>query len=175
MTAALLTKGTKTRSAEEIAREVEALGATLQSSAQWDATSISLNVMSANLPKALGYMADVSRNPVFLKEEVERLRAQNLDALQVAMHDPGELARFVAARVLFGSAPYGHNLGGTPASLQRITRIDIFSFHKRYYAPKNAILVFGGDITPEKAFALAQEKFGGWSGGQAIPLPATRH
>ncbi|HJT16110.1 MAG TPA: pitrilysin family protein [Thermoanaerobaculia bacterium] len=164
MTASLLTKGTKTRTAEQIARDVEALGATLDSGAMWDASAVSLNVMSSNLSKALGYMADVVLNPVFKKEEVERLRAQNLDALQVAMRDPGELARFVAARVLFGSTPYGHNLGGTPESLKRITQTDILAFHKRYYRPKNAILVFGGDVTPDRAFALAQEKFGSWSG-----------
>ena len=175
MTASLLTKGTKTRTAEQIARGVEALGATLQSSGGWDASSVSLNVMSPNLAKALGYVTDVVRNPVFSNEEIERLRAQNVDALQVAMHDPGELARFVAARVLFGAAPYGHNVGGTPASLQRIKKIDIASFHKRYYAPNNAILVFGGDIAPDKAFALAQEKFGSWSGSVSTAPPATRH
>jgi zinc protease len=169
MTASLLTKGTRTRSAEQIARGVEALGATLQSGGGWDASNISLNVMSANLSRGMGYLADVVRNPAFANDEIERLRAQNLDALQVAMHDPGELAGFVATRILFGSAPYGHNVGGTPASLQRIKKTDIASFHKRYYAPKNAILVFGGDVAPAKAFALAEQLFGSWSGGQAIP------
>ncbi|HUJ14840.1 MAG TPA: pitrilysin family protein [Thermoanaerobaculia bacterium] len=176
MTASLLTKGTTTRSAEEIASDVEALGATLDSSAMWDASAVSLNVMSTNLPKALGSMADVVRNPVFKNGEIERLRSQNLDALEVAMHDPGELAGFVASRVLFGAASYGHNLGGTPASLKRITRTDIVSFHKRYYVPKNAILVFGGDVAPERAFELAQEQFGSWSGApRTHPPPATRY
>jgi len=168
MTASLLTKGTKTRSAEEIAREVEALGATLSSGSGWDSSTISLNVMSSNLPAAFGYLADVVRNPSFKKDEIDRLRAQNMDALQVAMADPGELAGMAAARVLFGPAPYGHNLGGTPASLKRIKRTDIVEFHQRYYAPRNAILVFGGDVAPEKAFALAEQKFGTWSGGQTI-------
>jgi len=174
MTASLLTKGTRTRSAEEIARGVEALGATLQSGGGWDASNISLNVMSTNLPKAMGYLADVVRNPAFANDEIERLRTQNLDALQVAMHDPGELAGFVATRVLFASAPYGHNLGGTPASLQRIKKTDIVSFHKRYYAPKNAILVFGGDVAPAKAFALAEQLFGSWTGSASTSPPATR-
>lgn len=168
MTASLLTKGTKTRSAEEIAREVEALGATLTSGGGWDASTISLNVMSSNLSAAFGYLADVVRNPVFKKDEIERLRAQDLDALQVSMHDPGDLAGFVAARVLFGPAPYGHNLGGTPSSLKRIKRTDIVEFHQRHYSPKNAILVFGGDIAPDKAYALAEQRFGTWSGGQTI-------
>jgi zinc protease len=174
MTASLLTKGTKTRSAEEIARGVDALGATLQSGAGWDASNISLNVMSANLPKAMTYLADVVRNPAFAKDEIERLRTQNLDALQVAMHDPGELARFVAARILFGTTPYGHNAGGTLTSLPRIKESEIVSFHKLYYAPKNAILVFGGDVAPAKAFALAEQLFGSWSGAASMSPPATR-
>src|SRR5204862_7704053 len=116
-------------------------------------------------PKALSYVADTVRNPVFASDEIERLRAQNLDALQVAMHQPRALAGFVATRVVFGAGPYGHNLGGTPESLQRIKRADIISFHSKYYHPNNAILVFGGDIMPEKAFALAEQNFGAWKKG----------
>ncbi len=99
MTASLLTKGTKTRSAVQIARGVEALGATLESAGAWDNSFVSLDVMSSNLPKALGYVADIVRNPVFANDEIERLRAQNLDALQVAMHQPRALAGFVATRI----------------------------------------------------------------------------
>ena len=175
MAASLLTKGTKTRSAAQIARGVEALGATLESGAMWDASFVSVNVMSTNLPKALGYVGDVVRNPTFANEEIERLRAQNLDALQVAMHEPSELARFVAARVLFGPAPYGHNLGGTPESLPRIKRNDIVRFHRDYYNPNNAILIFGGDIAPEKAFSLAEQLFGSWQHSATKSPPATRH
>lgn len=169
VTASLLTKGTKTRSAVEIARDIEALGANLDSGAMWDASTVSVNGMSSNLPKALGIMSDVVLHPVFAPDELERLRKQDIDALQEAMADPGEVARFVAARVLFDSTPYGHNLGGTPQSLQRIKRDDVVDFHQRYYQPANAVLVFGGDVTPERAFALAEEFFGSWPrGGEAI-------
>src|SRR5262249_25443048 len=122
-----------------------------------------------------GYLADVVRNPVFKKDEIERLRAQDLDALEVSLRDPADLAGFVAARVLFGPAPYGHNSGGTPASLKRIKRADIIAFHQRYYARKNAILVFGGDIAPEKAFALAEQKLGAWSTAATPSAAATRN
>ncbi|HEX9493987.1 MAG TPA: pitrilysin family protein, partial [Thermoanaerobaculia bacterium] len=159
MTASLLTKGTKTHNAVQIARGVEALGAALESGGAWDDSFVSLNVMSSNLPKALGFVSDIVRNPVFASDEIERLRAQNLDALQVAMHEPNALAKFVAARVVFGDTPYGHNLGGTPESLQRIKREDIVGFHRAHYHPNNTILVFGGDITPERAFALAEQNF----------------
>jgi len=172
MTASLLTKGTKTRNAVQIARGVEALGAALESGAAWDNSFVTLNVMSSNLPKALGFVSDIVRNPVFANDEIERLRAQNLDALQVAMHEPRALVKFIAARVVFGDTPYGHNLGGTPESLRRIRRADIVAFHRAHYHPNNAVLVFGGDIAPERAFALAETELGSWKSGGQRPSAA---
>lgn len=161
-TASLLTKGTTTRTAEQIARGVEALGATLDTGAGWDQSSADLNVMSSKLSQAMAFMADVVRHPTFKQDEIDRLRQQNIDALSVAMKQPGRLASFVMAHVIFGDRPYGHNLGGTLQSLAAIKRDDIVAFHRNYYRPDNAILVMGGDITPAKAFATAQELFGGW-------------
>lgn len=161
-TASLLSKGTTTRSAEEIARGVEALGATMDTGAGWDDSYGDLDVMSSKLPAAMAFLADVVRHPTFKQEEIDRLRKQNIDALSVAMKQPGRLANFVMTHVIFGDRPYGHNLGGTPESLARIKRDDIVAFHRDYYRPDNAILVIGGDIAPAKAFATAQELLGGW-------------
>jgi zinc protease len=102
------------------------------------------------------------RHPTFKQDEIDRLRQQNVDALSVAMKQPGRLASFVMAHAIFGNSPYGHNLGGTPQSLTAIKRDDVVAFHRNYYRPDNAILVLGGDVSPAKAFATAQELFGGW-------------
>jgi len=172
-TASLLSKGTTTRSAEQIARGVEALGATLDTGAGWDDSYVDLDVLSSKLPAAMGFMADVVRHPTFKQEEIDRLRQQNIDGLRVAMKQPGRLASFVMTHVIFGEGPYGHNLGGTPESLARIKRDDIVKFHRDRYRPDHAILVIGGDITPAKAFATAQELFGGWkpaTGSHPLPL-----
>ena len=169
-TASLLTKGTTTKSAEQIARGVEALGATLETGAGWDESSADVSVMSSKLAQALGFLADVVRHPTFKQEEIDRLRQQNVDALSVAMKQPGRLASFVMSRAIFGTTAYGHYLGGTPQSLTRIKRDDIVAFHRNYYRPDNAILVLGGDIAPAKAFATAQVLFGGWK-----PAPNSHH
>jgi zinc protease len=172
-TASLLTKGTTTKSAEQIARGIEALGATLETGAGWDESSADVSVMSSKLPQALGFLADVVRHPTFKQEEIDRLRQQNVDALSVAMKQPGRLASFVMSRAIFGTTPYGHYLGGTPQSLTRITRDDVVVFHRDYYRPDNAILVLGGDIAPAKAFATAQELFGGWKPAANSQLAAS--
>jgi zinc protease len=167
LTASLLTKGTQTRTAPEIARAIEALGGTLESGAGWDASKVALNVMSDKIDAAMAIMADVIRNPSFKEDEIARLRQQYLDNLSVALSQPGTLASFVASRVVFGDSPYGHPVSGTPESLARIKREDIVALHSKYYRPDNAILVFGGDIRPETAFRLAERYFGDW------PRPAT--
>jgi zinc protease len=175
MTTDLLTKGTKTRNAEQIARGVEALGATLDTGAGWDVSFVAVSVMSSKLSKAMGYMADVARNPTFTKDELERQRQQTLDAVRVALKQPRSLARLVAARVVFGSTPYGH-AGATLASAQNMKREDIVAFHRKHYAPNNSILVMAGDITAPTAFKLAEEHFGNWkaeAGAAAQPKPAT--
>jgi zinc protease len=173
MTAELLTKGTAKRTAPQIAEAVEALGGSLESGAAWDASRVNLGVMSSRLEPAMEIMADVVRNPSFKDEEVERLRQQTLDELKYALSQPGAVARFVAARVAFGDAPYGHPLSGTPESIARIKRDDIVRLHQSFYRPDNGILVIGGDIKPEAAFRLAEKLFGDWAKPTAaLPEPA---
>lgn len=170
LTSAVVTKGTKTRTAEEIARGIEALGATMSASAQWDASSIDVSVMSKHLPRAIELVADVARNATFAKDEFEREQAQTIDVLQVELSEPAAIAEAVASRLIFGGAPYGNRLGGTPASVQSIKRDDLVSFHKRHYRPENAVLVLAGDVKPETAFRMAQSAFGSWKRG-AAPAP----
>ena len=172
MTANLLTKGTQTRDATKIAQEVESLGASLDSGARWDSSYATVSGMSSKIPQAMEILADVVRRPTFKSEEVERLRQQYLDNVTLALGDPGTIARFVAARVVFGDSPYGHPVSGTTESLTRITVADITKMHSRYYRPDNAILVIGGDISGKEGIALATKYFDDWQ-KPTTPLPSS--
>ena len=169
MTADMLTEGTKTRSAQQIARETEALGATLASGGGLESTSVTLNVMPDKLVPALEIMADVAENPAFAGEELERQRQLALDGLQVAYQQPGSVAGFLAAPIVFGGTPFGHVPTGTPASIARLKTTDLAAIHAAYFRPDNAILALTGDITAEEGFALAEKAFGGWA---RPPTPA---
>jgi zinc protease len=170
ITASLLTKGTQTRTAPQIAEAIEALGGSIESGARWDASTASVGVMSSRINNAMEILADVVRRPTFKEEEVERLRAQYLDDLTVALGQPGSIARYVASRVVFGDAPYGHPISGTPESIAKIKRDDIVRLHATYYRPDNAILVIGGDIAAAEGFKTAERFFGDWRKPTA-PLP----
>ena len=173
MTAGLLTQGTTSRSASDIATAVEADGGALDAGANEDIAEVSLTGLSATLAQSLPILADVARHPAFAKDELDRLRQQKLDNLRVSLSDPGTLANLVMSRLVFGAAPYGHPVDGTPASLQRIDRPAVLAQYQRLFRPDNAILVLTGDIEPDAAFALARQTFGDWA-RPAGPLPAAR-
>ncbi len=169
MAADMLSEGTTTRSAQQIASQAEALGATLSSGASLEAASVTLNVMPDKLAAGMAIMADVARNPAFKAEELERQRSQALDGLQVAMQAPGQVASMAAAPVVFAGTSWGHVATGTAASLARIKPADLAAIHRAWFRPDNAILVLTGDIAAERGFALAEKAFGGWA-RPATPL-----
>lgn len=173
LTSTLLTQGTATRSATEIAQAVEALGASLESGADWDGSSLSLTVKSDQADRALAIISDVAQNPAFAAEELERQRTIAVDGVTVNMSDPGAVARMVAARALYGSNSYGHPGSGTANSLRAITRDDVASAYAAAWAPANATLILTGDVDPASALALAERHFGTWSRtASAAPRPA---
>ncbi|MFN3521305.1 MAG: M16 family metallopeptidase [Phenylobacterium sp.] len=171
MTAGMLAEGTTSRSAQEIARQIEAIGADLGAGAGVESSSVSLSAMTDKLDAAMPIFADVARHPAFAPEELERQRQLALDSLSVSYREPGALAGFAAAPVIFGGTAFGHVADGTPASIARLKPQDLAAIHRLYYRPDNAILVLTGDISPEAGFALAERTFGDWTAPNS-PLPA---
>ena len=169
MTGSLLTMGTETMSAPEIARAIESLGGEINSGSGWDASSASVVVMSSKADEALKILADVVRHPAFKQEEIDRLKQQQLDGLRVAMEQPGALVRYVAGRVVFGAGAYGHASSGTLETVPAIKRDDIVQFYREFYAPRNAALVLAGHVTLEEGKAFARKFFGDWKNGEAAP------
>lgn len=162
MTAELLTKGTKTRTASQIAEQIEFLGGSLESGAAWDFSSVTWRVTSDKFDKSMAIAADTVRNPVFSQEEIDRYKTQALDELSVSLKQPSAIAGYIANRVVFGDDRYGHPLNGTPESIQKIKQIDLLAVHRSYYTPQNAILVIAGDIVPVAAMTMVRKHFGAW-------------
>lgn len=158
MTASLLTKGTATRTATQIAEEMAFLGGTINTGAGWNNSVVGINVISDKLDQALAIMSDAVLNPNFKQEEIDLLKSQTLDGLTYNLKQPGFLASYVAAKYSFGE----HPAGGTPESINSIARQDIAGFHQKHYVPQKAVLIFTGDITAEKAVELSQKYFGRW-------------
>lgn len=160
MTATLLRKGTASRTADEIAEQIEFLGGSLNTGADWNSTEITVSVMSDKLEPALEIMADAMLNPAFSQSEIDLYKKQVLDNLRVRLKQPGTLGNYVATRYSFGE----HVAAGTPESIARITREDIKSYHKKFYTPWDSVLIFSGDIAAKEAVALGEKYFSDWKG-----------
>lgn len=174
LAADVLNQGTKTRTAPQIASEVEALGAKLETEGHWDSATIKLTGLSDFTAPGFAILADVVKNPTFAKEEVERVRRQTMDQLKLGLDTPGTVARMAVNRVSLGNSPYAHPDMGTLGSLARITRKDIVALHAQYYRPSNALLVVSGPLLAEEVFSLAAKSFGDWKEPKMSPPTAAR-
>ena len=168
ITGALLTKGTESMSAPQIASAIESLGGDISSGAGWDSSTASVVVMSDKADAALTILADVVLHPTFKQEEIDRLKKQRLDGLRVALQQPGALAAFVTERVVFDSGEYGHSTGGNVETVQAMKRDDIVRLYKSYYSPANTALIFVGKVTLEQGKAYAQKYFGAWKADATV-------
>lgn len=160
--AALLDQGTTSKSAEQVAQAIDSIGGALGVGAGSDLIDINAAVLRDSLSVGIDLLADVTRNPAFAPEEIERQRQQMISAMKVSAEDPDYIAATVFDRLVYGFHPYGKPDSGTPASLAAVTRADLQAFHKRWFGPNNAILAIVGDVTPEVALKEAQRAFGDW-------------
>ncbi|MBM3727213.1 MAG: insulinase family protein [Acidobacteria bacterium] len=174
-TASLLREGTKTRTSQQIAQQVDQVGGNLNSYADDDNARATTSFLKANAGLGFELIADIVLNPVFSQEELDRQRRQALSGLQIQYSDPDFLAPVIAARSIYGLHPYGLPGNGTPTSIRGITRDDLVSFHQRFYGPEGSYLAVAGDITPAEAFAQAEKHFGAWKqNGQRPAAPEVK-
>ena len=171
LAATVMAKGTTTRSATELAAQMESLGASIATDAGRDNDLVSATVTSGALPQAMAILADVVRHPVFAADELERARTQAVDGVAVAMSSPPQLAALVANRLVFGDRAYGAPVEGTPTSLAAINRADLQRSYQATWQPAQTALVLVGDITPPAARALAERTVGDWQAGKADLAP----
>ncbi|MGD0338694.1 MAG: pitrilysin family protein [Bacteroidota bacterium] len=151
MTGELLTKGTASRTAREIAEEIDFVGGQLASGSDWDANFVTLNILREHLDTGLCLMEDIALHPTFPHEEIDRLRDQRIATLLQKQDDPGFLADRVFAETVYDSHPYARQILGTKKSLTELHRDDLVQFHSTAYVPNNAILAVAGDISPVEA------------------------
>ncbi|MEW5847369.1 MAG: pitrilysin family protein [Myxococcota bacterium] len=170
MTAALLREGTRTRSAKDIADQVDFLGASLGASADWDRATVNASALSRDTATILELMADITLRPAFKAEEVERRRSQVLGAITQSLDDADGLAVKAFQRFLLGTHPYGFPLIGLHKTVSSITRDDIAAFHAANYRADNAVLVVAGDFKPDTLLPMLEKALGTFRPG-TVPAP----
>ena len=153
----LLSKGTTTRTKAEIDESIDFIGASLNTSA----SGINASCLTKHKDHLLEIMTDVLFNPTFPEEEFAKLKKQAISALAQAKDDPNEIAANVSARVRNGhNHPYGEV--ETETTIDGIKVEECKLFYDTYFKPGSSYLIITGDLTTDKALALASQHFSDW-------------
>ena len=162
VTASLLRRGTKNRSAEQFAEELDFLGGSFQGgfdSQLGSATAISSEFLSKDFDKGLDLLADAALHPAFTESEVHKELARRIDGAKSVRDNAGVSIVSYFRATFFGRAhPYGRPPDET--SWPRIARQDIVDYHQKFYCGKNILLVVTGDFDPSSAKSKLAQVFG---------------
>ena len=166
----MLDEGTKTRASLEISDELQRLGAQLGTGSDLDSTSVTLSALKANLDPSLAIFADVVLNPSFPQKELDRLKRQQLAAIQQEGAQPFGMALRVLPRFIYGTGhAYSVPLTGSgyASSVEKITRDDVVRWHEAWFKPGNATLIVVGDTTLAEIRPKLEAAFAAWKPGPA--------
>ncbi len=160
LTGDLLKAGTKTRTKAQIDESIDFIGASLNA----HPTGISGSVLTKFSGVLLDVMSDVLYNPSFPPEELEKLKKQNISAIQTSKNDAKAIAENINSAVMFGNKhPYGEV--SSEKTIESITLDKCKDYYKTYFRPNTAYLIIVGDITVQEAKSQAEKYFGKWEKG----------
>ncbi len=170
-TASMLNQGTTTRSAVDIANQLQSIGASVGAGSGWDSSSVSMQTLTKNLDQALKLYSDVILNPSFPDSELESMRRRSLISLTQRKSQSAAVASLAFNKVLYGDQLYGRD--STEASVNAIKRDDLINFHKANYIPNNATLIVTGDVESKAILAKLENTFADWKAGSAVAAPSS--
>ena len=165
MTATMLNQGTKTRSAIEIANQLQSIGAFVSADAGWDSSTVAMQTLTKNLDQALDIYADVIVNPSFPATELESIRRRALVGFVQRKSNPTAVASVVYNKVIYGDQPYSRQLSGDEKSVKAMTRDDLVNFYDTNFHPNNATLIVVGDVETKTLMPKLEKAFAGWKAG----------
>jgi zinc protease len=168
----LLLKGTVSRSAEEIAREIESVGGSIDSYGGNNSFGVNAEVLSNDFSTGLNLLADVLLNPTFPAPALEREREVQLAGIRSQRDHLLQSASKAMRRSLFGETGYGLDALGSENSVQKIQFEELKSFHALYAVPNNCVLAIYGDVEPGAVKSAVEQAFAHW---QARPGTAPVH
>ncbi len=166
--ARLLLKGTTTRSAEQIAVEIESVGGSIDSYAGNQSFGVNAEVLSSDFQTGLDLVADVLLNPIFPVEELEREREVQLAGIQARRDDLLKSASLAMRRGLFGPGGYGLDPIGTETSVTQLSVEAVKAFHAKLTTPNNCVLAIYGDVKTSEVRAAVDQAFGNWKSGEGV-------
>jgi zinc protease len=170
LTTQMLSRGAGGMTAKQLADELENHGVSVGANDDGDVTRLTAFAPSEQIEFALGKLKQIALQPEFPADEFNKLKRQSMQGLMGQLSNPGSVADRELDEVIYGNGPLGRNV--TPQTLMGITLDDVKNYYQTMFKTDDALMVFAGDITQEKANTLAKTLLDGFQGGK---MPAANY
>ena len=168
MTMQMITEGTASRNALQIADEIASLGVNLSAGSDLDVMNVGMSALKDKLDPALAVYADVLLHPSFPQSDLDRVKQITLANIKQEEVQPFSMGLRVLPLLLYGAGhAYAQPLtgSGTEASVRSIARNDLVEFHRTWFKPNHATIVAVGDISMQDLTAKLERAFASWKPG----------
>ena len=171
LVADLLDEGAGSRDTIQLAEHIGLLGGALGTGADWDASYISVDVLSRNADPSVTILSDVSSRATLPPDGFDRVRSERLTEILQQRDEPSAIAGKRFASLLYGDGAYGNAVVGNADSVARITLDDVRRFYQQHFVPNSSSVVVAGDVTASEGMAMVERAFGSWPRGAEPPRP----
>jgi predicted Zn-dependent peptidase len=155
----MLFKGTKRRSAREIARSLESVGGYLNAFTSKEQTCFFAEIMDTQLVRAIDVLSDMICNSLFSEKELGKEREIILDEIDSVEDTPDDLVQDIFIEKLYPENSLGYPILGSKSSVKEISRDQLIDFYQTHYSASNIIIAATGNIEHEKLVLLCEKKF----------------
>jgi zinc protease len=166
MTAALLRRGSAGIDYLTMSDDLESRGISVDAVDVGDTTRISVSAIPDQIEHAVMRAKQILRQPDFPEKEFRKLKAQTLAGLMQDLSEPESIAEREGDAVLWPNSAIGRH--ATPASVRSITLDDVKQYYQQIYVPNDSLIVFSGDVTPDRAKTLAEQFLADWKPAEAL-------
>ena len=167
-------KGTKRRTARQIAEEIEAVGGDLNASTSAESTGFYARVLKADVPLALDVLSDILSEPTFEPEELRREQNVIVQEIGAVEDTPDDLVFERLHETAFPKQPLGRSILGTPETVRSFNSARIRTYLSRNYRAPDMLVAAAGAVEHERIVAEAEKRFASFI-GPAAPAPEPAH
>ena len=157
----MLFKGTATRSAEDIAQEIDSIGGQMDAFTAKEYASYYIKVLDEHLPLAVEVLADIVMRPAFRREDIEREKKVVLEEIKMVEDTPDDLVHELFTEQFWADHPLGRPILGTKETVEALTADALRTYFTRAYSAPNLIIAATGNIEHEAVKALVSRMFEG--------------
>lgn len=168
-TAAMMMKGTKNKSALDISKTLDGLGASISVRNSTEYTSVSGSSIMKHKEVLFDMLTEILTSPSFPKEEMEKLKTQFKTALKSDKSDPGTLANNMAKKALFGP-DHPYSSVSTEETIDAVTKSDLEKYYNDFYIPNSSTMYIVGDFDSDDMADWLNEKLSAWEKSDVVKL-----